>query len=219
MDAPNSHSRTAVSGACPFCGWKNPRREALCRQCGTLLAHDREKIQEEGRNARRELTFQRAQADLFFLVGLLLGGPVLTLAGQTRVGLLLILAGGFASILRRYTGWSTMGTAGIAILLAAVVATAAVDAESLADQEEDAFQGEGARLAYVHAFMSETEDIPVQARGPGSVTVWFYPPRLMAGECGDYPPEEVRRHLADLGFVRVVVALQNQRGGMCSFRP
>ena len=217
MDTSPSQSRTQVSRACPFCAWKNAAGEARCRQCGTVLVHDRGMILEEGRRARRQISSQRAQADLFFLIGLLLGGPIMTLAGATRVGLLLILAGGFASVLRRYTPWSTPGTVAIALLSAAVVATAAVDSGS--DLAEDASAGEGARLAYVHALMSSVQDFPVQARGPGSVTVWFYPPGVLAGECGEYPPVEVRRHLAELGFVRVVVAVQNQKGGMCSFHP
>lgn len=211
-------ARQHIARICPFCGWENADGNPRCRQCGTVLAHDRADILEEGRQVRLRLNVQRAQADLFFLVGLLLGGPIMALAEATRPGLLLILAGGLASVLRRYTEWSSPGTVGIATLLAAVVATAAVDPDAH-ELEEDAFAGEEARLAFVHALMTTTEDVPVQARGPGSMTVWFYPPQVLAGECGEYPPEKVREHLAELGFARVVVAAQNQKGGMCSFHP
>lgn len=136
-----------------------------------------------------------------------------------RLGLLLVLAGGFASVLRRYTGWSNPGTVAIALLSAAVVATAVVDPPSGDDAGSDIFVGEAARLAYLHALALRTLDVPIQARGPGAVTAWFYPPQAVAGDCGSYPPPEIRTHLAELGFVRVVVALQDQKGGMCSFPP
>ena len=37
--------------------------------------------------------------------------------------------------------------------------------------------------------------------------------------CGAYPDEAVRRHLAELGFLRVVVAMPVEGAGVCSFRP
>jgi hypothetical protein len=144
---------------------------------------------------------------------------MMTLGGETRLGLLIVLAGGTASVLRRYSNWSTPGTVAVGLLSATVVAAAVMEPFSLLDAEEDGFAGEEARLAYLHGLASTSLDIPVQARGPGAVTVWFYPPRVMAGECGSFPPAEIRSHLAELGFVRVVVAVQNQKGGMCSFHP
>ena len=59
----------------------------------------------------------------------------------------------------------------------------------------------------------------MEARGPGLIALWFTVPAEMSQKCGDFPSVEVRTHLADLGFVRVVVARQNQSGGLCSFAP
>ena len=177
----------------------------------------REEIREEGRGARRHLRFQRALSDLFFLIGLLLGGPMMTLGGEIRLGLILVLAGGIASVLRRYTEWSTPGTLGIGILTATVVATAAIDPPP--EMEEDGAVGEESRLAYVQALGAQDLDVLVEPRGLGAVTIWFHLPQVMAGECGSYPSPEIRFHLAELGFKRVVVVDRNEMGGMCSFRP
>lgn len=142
----------------------------------------------------------------------------MTLGGEVRLGLLLVLAGGIASALRRYTEWSTPGTVSVGILTAAVVATAVVDAMPQTEEEEGAVREE-ARLAYVQALGSQDLDVLVEARGLGAVTVWLHLPQVMAGECGSYPSPEVRAHLAELGFKRVVVVDRNEMGGMCSFRP
>jgi len=141
----------------------------------------------------------------------------MTLGGETHLGLLLVLAGGIASALRRYTGWSTPGTVAVGILTATVVATVVVDAKPHA--EEEGVVGEEVRAAYVQALHSQDLDVLVEARGLGSVTVWYHPPQFMAGECGSYPSPEIRTHLAELGFKRVVVVDRNEKGGMCSFRP
>lgn len=217
MPATPSNPGKLTAGARSFCRHEFEGDPPRCLHCGILQEQAREKVRAEGSRARSRLRSQRTLADLFFLVGLLLGGPVMTFGGEFRLGLLLVLAGGFASVLRRYTEWSNHGTVIIAVLSASMVATAVVGSD--AGEDGDSFAGESARIAYVSALFDVTGDVPVQARGPGSVTVWFYPPRVMAGECGEYPPEEIRRHLADLGFVRVVVAVQNQKGGMCSFHP
>jgi hypothetical protein len=178
---------------------------------------DREPILAEGRAARRHLRHQRALSDLFFLIGLLLGGPMMTLGGELRLGLLLVLAGAFASAFRRYTEWSTPGAMGIGALLASLVAVVVVGPEEEVD-EEDAIRVE-AREAYVKALHDQDADVRVEARGLNAVTIWFHIPQRIAGECGEYPPREVRDHLADLGFSRIVVMGLSQEGGLCSFRP
>jgi hypothetical protein len=206
-----------ITGTCPFCGFKYMGSPAHCSKCGTIQESAREAIREEGKGARRHLRFQRASSDLFFLIGLLLGGPMMSLGGEIRLGLILVLAGAFSSVLRRYTEWSTPGTVGIGILTATLVATAAIDATP--EPEEDGGVGEGVRLAYVQALGDQDLDVLVESRGLGAVTIWFHPPQVMAVKCGSYPAPRIRTHLAELGFHRVVVVGRNEKGGMCSFRP
>jgi len=206
-----------ITGSCPFCGLKYMGSPTHCRQCGTLQDSAREEIRAKGKTARRHMQFQRASSDLFFLIGLLLGGPMMTLGGEIRLGLILVLAGGIASVLRRYTEWSPLGTLSIGVLTATVIATAAIDVTP--DLEDDGGVGEEARLAYVQALGAQDLDVLVESRGLGAVTIWFHPPQVMAGECGSYPSPDVRVHLDDLGFQRVVVVDRNEKGGMCSFRP
>ena len=141
----------------------------------------------------------------------------MTLGGEIRLGLIFVLAGGIASVLRRYTEWSTLGTLCIGILTATVVATASVDLTP--ELEDDGVAGEEARLAFVQALGAQDLDVLVEPRGLGAVTLWFHLPQVIAGECGSYPSLEVRVHLAELGFQRVVVVDRNEMGGMCSFRP
>ncbi len=217
MAASSPNPLKPITGSCAFCGYEYLGSPINCSRCGTLQERAREEIQEKGRRAGRHLRFQRALSDLFFLIGLLLGGPMMTLGGETRLGLLLVLAGGIASALRRYTGWSTPGTVVVGILTATVVATVVVDAKP--HSEEGGVVEEEVRAAYVQALDSQDLDVFVEARGLGSVTVWFHPPQVMAGECGSYPSPEIRSHLAELRFQRVVVVHQNDKGGMCSFRP
>ena len=62
-------------------------------------------------------------------------------------------------------------------------------------------------------------DVLVQSRGVGQVAVWFNVPDDFEGECGEYPAAAIGEHLAELGFLRVVVAARNQGGGLCSFSP
>jgi cellulose synthase/poly-beta-1,6-N-acetylglucosamine synthase-like glycosyltransferase len=62
-------------------------------------------------------------------------------------------------------------------------------------------------------------DVLVQSCGVGHVAVWFNVPDDFEGECGEYPAAAIREHLAELGFLRVVVAARNQGGGLCSFSP
>jgi hypothetical protein len=148
-------------------------------------------------------------------VGLLLGGPLISFAGELRVGAFVVLAGAAASVLRRYTDWSTPGTVVVGSLGALLVA-ALLSPPVPAEEQRGA---EDARRAYAGALGAQDPDILVEPRGPSLVTIWFTLPREMTGACGDYPPAETRRHLADLGFVRVVVGERNASGGLCSFAP
>jgi hypothetical protein len=217
MTGSSSAVLKAITGTCPFCGHEYLGKPTHCGRCGTIQESAREEIRAKGKEARRHLRFQRASSDLFFLVGLLLGGPMMTVGGETHLGLLLVLAGGFASVLRRYTDWSTPGTVGIGILSATLVATVAVRGEGESEL------GDGvsveAREAFAQALDEEDLDIFIETRGMDAVTIWFHPPQEILGECGEYPAEEIRTHLADLGFRRVVVVDQTETGGMCSFRP
>lgn len=169
-----------------------------------------------GSEARRQVQKRRTLADLLFLAGLLLGGPMMTIGGDMRTGLFIVLAGGLASVLRRYTDWSAPGTVVVGSVGAAIIATAllepAQDLEAILAHPE-------ARGAFAEALASPEQDVFVEARGPGLIAIWFTIPGELSGECGDYPAEEVRTHLADLGFARVVVAQRNQSGGLCSFAP
>jgi hypothetical protein len=73
--------------------------------------------------------------------------------------------------------------------------------------------------AYVQALSELDPDVLVQSCGVGHVAVWFNVPDDFEGECGEYPAAAIREHLAELGFLRVVVAARNQGGGLCSFSP
>lgn len=170
---------------------------------------------EDAEAARSTLSQRKGGADLLFLAGLLVGGPVMTVGGRLRLGLFLVLAGAFASVLRRYTraslgGALTLGAAGAALLAAVVID---------APKPEDGAVTEDARAAYVAELAEEYEpDGRVEARGPRLVTVWFFLPDQGA-RCGTLPPEPVRGRLAELGFRRVVVADRSEAGSVCSFEP
>ena len=101
-------------------------------------------------------------------------------------------------------------------VLSLIVATLFVDPSVT---EEETPVAESARAAYVQAFSDLGPDVLVEARGAGHVAVWFNVPDEFEGEYGEYPSESVRERLASLGFLRVVVAVRNQGGGLCSFRP
>jgi hypothetical protein len=217
MSATSPTVLKAITGTCPFCGHEYLGTLSHCGRCGTLQESAREEIKAQGKEARKHLRFQRASSDLFFLVGLLLGGPMMTLGGEVRLGLFLVLAGGFASALRRYTEWSTPGTLGIGTLSATLVATLAMGSGE--DEGVGTEVGVEARDAFVQALDAEELDVMIETRGLGAVTVWFRPPQDTLGECGTYPAVEVRDHLGALGFKRVVVVDPKETGGMCSFRP
>jgi hypothetical protein len=130
---------------------------------------------EEGRVA---IKAQKARSDTMFLLGLLLGGPMMAIGGNVRPGLLVVFGAGLASVIRGYSGWSTMGAA-------------------------------VACVAFVGALTGICSAIYAETRGAGD----------LAGECGEYPSEEVCSHLAELGVRRVVVAVPNRSGRVCSFSP
>lgn len=203
--------------ACPFCAHRYGGAPRECPRCGTLLGEAAGDLRRVGQAERKLIRSRRALADTLFLVGLLLGGPTITLGGSFRLGSFIVLAGGAASVLRRYTEWSLPGTMAIGSLLAAVFA--AVVVEPAHQAVEDTRTGEVARGAFVAALDGLEDDVSAEVRGAGAVVVWFAVPQREAGECGQFPSAEVRAHLADLGFLRVVVTDQNQVGGLCSFRP
>jgi hypothetical protein len=207
----------SAGGVCPSCGLAYAGGPGRCLRCGTLHPDAVADIRRRGDDARRGVHARKAQADLLFLAGLLLGGPAVTFWGHALAGAVVILAGGAASVLRRYTEWSTVGT-----LVAGVGAALAVAAwvfEPVGDAIDETRATEAARAAYAEAIAAQDADVYVEARGPALVAIWFEVPDADAGACGDYPDARVRRHLAELGFLRVVVAVRNRAGGLCSFPP
>ncbi len=209
------HERTG--GICPFCARPYRGAPRRCPRCGELLPAAVDDIRRRGEAERRRLHARKTQADLLFLLGLVLGGPAITFWHHPVVGGCVVLAGGIASVLRRHTEWSTAGT--VVVGGAAALAVAAWVFEPARDAVEETLATEAARAAYVEAMAARNPDIYMQARGPALVAVWFTVPETLAGDCGDYPDDRVRRHLAELGFLRVVVEGRNRAGGLCSFAP
>lgn len=203
--------------ACPFCAHRYAGAPGECPHCGTLLGGAAGDLKRVGEAERKLIRTRKALADTLFLVGLLLGGPMIALAGNFRLGSFIVLAFGAASVLRRYTEWSLPGTLAIGSLTALVLAALVVEPAQQAVEESRA--GEEARRAFVTALDEADDDVSVEERGTGVLVVWFVVSEDQAGECGDYPPPEVRAHLASLGFLRVVVRDRNQAGGLCSFAP
>ena len=205
------------SGACPFCGMPYEGMPNRCRFCGMLIneaAEDRKRlIQSE----RKHLHNRKALSDTFFLIGLLLGGPMITVGGSLQFGLFIVLAAGFASILRRYSDWSTPGTVLIGSLGAMLAASTLV--ESSADVPEDTMAAEEARAAFASALSAQDPDVLADTRGGGHIAIWFAAPPDVSGECGEYPESKVREHLKQLGFRLVVVTGVSESGGLCSFSP
>lgn len=207
----------APPGVCPFCAQRYAGSPSQCARCGTLLGEAAEDIKRLGKKERKLLRTRRALSDTLFLIGLLLGGPLISVGDHFRLGSLVVLAASAAALLRRYTSWSLPGTVAIGSLAALVLAALVVEPAYHAVEESRA--GEAARRAFVAALDGPDDDVSVEERGVGVLVVWFIVPPDQAGECGDYPPAEVRAHLAELGFLRVVVMDNNQAGGLCSFVP
>lgn len=202
---------------CPFCGLGLPGSPNQCSRCGTLLGEAAGDLKRLGERERRLLRSRKATADTLFLGGLLLGGPMITLGGLVELGGFVVLAGGAASVLRRYTNLSLPGTGVISALLAGLAAVLVL--EPMHHTAEESLAEEEARRAYAAALDAQDPDVHVEERGAGAVAIWFQLPQDRMGECGSYPAPEVRAHLAELGYLRVVVADQNQGGGLCSFHP
>jgi hypothetical protein len=207
-------------GACPHCGRALSGRPNRCPHCKKLLGEAAHDLKRVGAEERRLVHRRKSAADLLFLAGLLGGGPLLALGGRAGIGLFVLLAGGVASALYRYTQSSLAGSLLIASLGAAVVAVAVTGPGDTSTPEE-AQVHEAARAAYVAALARAIEPTGgmVEARGPGEITVWFELPTESGAACGDYPDPAVREHLAELGFVRVVVAARTEGAGLCSFKP
>ena len=203
--------------ACPFCGAGLSGKPNRCRRCGTILGEARDDLKREGARRRTVDRTRRAAADLAFLVGLLLGGPLMTVGGEFQLGLLIVLAGGFASLLRRYAAASNGGAGLIGGLLALVVAQLVV-APAVEELEEDDVGAE-ARAAFLQGLDERSPDLRVQSRGPGNLTAWFEGGEASGMPCGEYPPAELRAHLADRGFERIVVPGARTQAGVCSFPP
>lgn len=203
--------------ACPFCALALQGSPNQCPRCGTLLGEASDDLKRFGEAERKLIRTRKALSDTLFLVGLLLGGPLLTVGDHFRLGSFVVLASGAAALLRRWTSWSLPGTLVIASLTALVVAALVVEPAHHAVEETRA--GEDARRAFAVALDAQDADVSVEERGAGALVVWFTVPEGWAGECGTYPPTAVRAHLAELGFLRVVVADRNQAGGLCSFVP
>jgi hypothetical protein len=209
-------SSAPAFGNCTFCGHTFYGRPNQCRQCGQLLheaAEDAERVIKEGRLA---IGAQKARSDTMFLVGLLLGGPMMAIGGNVRAGLLVVFGAGLASVIRRYSAWSTTGTVIAGIAFAGILGVWFIDA---APSEEEVLAAEAARVAFVDALTNVDADVYVETRGAGNFAVWFTVPADIAGECGEYPSEEIRTHLSDLGVRRVVISAANRSGGVCSFAP
>ena len=208
--------KRSLPARCPFCGLENSGDPERCAHCDTILRHGTATSKIDPL-ARRRVRSNAALSDLFFLAGLVLGGPTMTVGGDLELGLFMVLAGATASALRRYSNWSSLGCVIVATSTAAVVAS--LVAQPPTGAEDDTGAGAAARVAYVTRLSDQLRDGLIETRGPGAVTVWFMVPEAVSGECGEFPPPHIRDHLADLRFLRVVVADRNPGGGMCSFRP
>ncbi|HSW31218.1 MAG TPA: hypothetical protein VLH75_17155 [Longimicrobiales bacterium] len=203
--------------ACPFCALRLQGSPSQCPRCGALLGAAADDLKRFGERGRELLQTRRALSDTLFLAGLLLGGPLITVGDHFRLGSFVVLAASAAALLRRRTSWSLPGVVAIGSLAALVLAALVVEPAHHAVDESRA--GEDARRAFVDALDQADDDASVEERGVGALVVWFVVPDGQAGECGDYPPTEVRAHLADLGFRRVVVMDRSPAGGLCSFVP
>lgn len=203
-------------GDCPFCGHTYFGTPNQCRRCGQLLneaAEDASRLMKEG---RLQVQAQKAMSDTLFLVGLLLGGPMMAIGGNLRLGLFVVFGGALASVIRRYSDWSTVGTVVVGAAFSGILATWFIDP---VPTEEETLAEESARLAFVQGLEGRWADVFVETRGARHEAVWFTVNGAEVGECGEFPPAEVRSHLADVGVLRVVVTVPNQSGGVCSFAP
>jgi hypothetical protein len=82
--------KAATFADCPFCGFTYYGRPNQCSRCGSLLNEAAEDAKRVGMNARQNVRAQKAISDTFFLVGLLLGGPMMAIGGNVRLGLFIV---------------------------------------------------------------------------------------------------------------------------------
>jgi len=213
----SSNRKLDTGGHCPLCGFAYVGAPNQCTRCGTLLGEAATDARRIGQANRQLLRSRKAMSDTVFLVGLLLGGPMISFGSDLRIGVILVLAGGLCSVLRRYTDLSLAASLAVGSLASMVVAALFVSPAT--QTYADTMAAEEARQAFVDALVQTDGDLLAETRGAGAVVVWFQIPTTTSSQCGDFPPDEVRTHLRDLGFVRVVVAEPNQSGGLCSFAP
>lgn len=118
-----------------------------------------------GQDRRRGISRQKNVSDLFFLTGLLTGGPLVSFDIQFTLGLVLMLGAGVASALVRYTAFSAPGALLAGGLGALTLVTAMVGPPDPADDEDDDTR-EAAREAYVGelARQFERDGIVVEVR-------------------------------------------------------
>lgn len=210
---------------CPECGMMLPPQWEECPWCAGSMddlvaegaAPDPLAI---GQDRRRGINRKKNVSDLFFLAGLLTGGPLVSFDIQFTLGLVLMLGAAVASALVRYAAFSAPGALLAGGLSALTFVTAVLGPLEPAD-DEDSDTREVAREAFVGelARRFERDGIVVEARGAGAVTVWFFPPAVLETSCGAFPDEPTREHLAELGFRRIVVTIRSESQGICSFHP
>lgn len=203
---------------CVVCGAMVESGAWTCGECSAAVRASAEDLRafadaERSRDRRR-----KAMADLFFLAGLLGGGPLLS-TGRMQPGLFLVLGGGLASVVRRYVGLSTLGSALIGFLTSAVIAAVVIEPGQPGTQESGAREGERRAYATELAARYEVRSVAVEPRGPGLITIWFHVPATDLEGCGAVPLPPERDRLAALGFVRVVVVARTEEGRICTFRP
>lgn len=186
-----------------------------CGECGAAVRASADDLRAFADAERRRDRRRKAVADLFFLAGLLAGGPLLS-AGRVQPGLFLVLGGGLASVMRRYLGVSTLGSALMGFLTSAVIAAVVLEPGQPGTEGS-----EGERRAYAAdlAARYEARSVAVEPRGPGLTVIWFQVPATDLEGCGGVPLPPERDRLAALGFVRVVVAARTEEGRICTFRP
>lgn len=203
---------------CPACGARVVPGAAACGRCGAALRAEPGELQAF---AKREVARERRRksvADLFFLSGLLGGGPLFGL-GWTQPGLFLVLGGGLASVARRYTVLSTVGSALVGFLTAAVIAAVVLEPGAAAPRAAAVAEAERGAYAAELAARYEARGVAVEPRGAGLITIWFQVPAADSAACGTVPLPPERDRLAALGFVRVIVAALTESGRICTFRP
>ena len=203
-------------GECPSCGLPYEGSPNQCDGCGMLINESAADVERPIQSKRKPLRTRKTFSDIVFLIGLLLGALMITSGENLQFGLFIVLAGGFASQLSRYSDLSGPGTTLIGSLGAVVAAVVLIDSAEVPD---DSLAAEEARAAYASALNDQSQDVIVHTRGGEQNSIWFAAPADVTGECEAYPASRVREHLKDLGFRRVVVRGMIESEGLCSFRP